>query len=211
MKKLWLGGLLLGASLALVLAGGVALAEDVTSSWDDATMPAIPAGTYYTDTDNEDNALSGNPDDDMGVALPPPQDFCPEDPEMPIEFRISSPGGEATLIIAAWDIDEDTIAPGVPEEDAVYFNGVYVGDLEAGPDESWTVSTFSVTATGDDLVEADAEGPEEGGCFGIAWGALDLVEAEEEEFVPEPGTIMLLGSGLAGLAGYAGLRWRSRK
>jgi hypothetical protein len=33
----------------------------------------------------------------------------------------------------------------------------------------------------------------------------------EEEFVPEPGTILLLGSGLMGLAGYAGLRWRSRE
>jgi len=30
------------------------------------------------------------------------------------------------------------------------------------------------------------------------------------EFVPEPGTIALLGSGLAGLAGYAALRWRAR-
>jgi hypothetical protein len=38
---------------------------------------------------------------------------------------------------------------------------------------------------------------------------LDPCE-EEEEFVPEPGTIMLMGAGLIGLAGYGALRWRDR-
>jgi len=33
----------------------------------------------------------------------------------------------------------------------------------------------------------------------------------EEEFVPEMGSLLLLGSGLAGLAGYAGMKWRVRK
>ncbi|HUW96893.1 MAG TPA: PEP-CTERM sorting domain-containing protein [Anaerolineae bacterium] len=38
--------------------------------------------------------------------------------------------------------------------------------------------------------------------------ALDwcFVEVEEPEFVPEPGTALLVASGLMGLAGYAGLR-----
>jgi hypothetical protein len=35
--------------------------------------------------------------------------------------------------------------------------------------------------------------------------------APEEEFVPEPGSMLLLGTGLAGLGGYATLRWRSRR
>jgi hypothetical protein len=57
---------------------------------------------------------------------------------------------------------------------------------------------------------------------GGAWpGGWDLPEPAtygtlclnpcEVEFVPEPGSILLLGSGLAGLAGYATLRWRARE
>jgi len=51
----------------------------------------------------------------------------------------------------------------------------------------------------------------------IATGGEDYSEASltvvaaEEEFVPEAGSLLLLSGGLAGLAGYATLRWPQRK
>ena len=49
---------------------------------------------------------------------------------------------------------------------------------------------------GEILVIADTEGE---------------AEALAADAVPEPGTLLLLGSGLAGLAGYGKLRFRRRK
>jgi uncharacterized repeat protein (TIGR01451 family) len=81
---------------------------------------------------------------------------------------------------------------------------VELGTLDPG--DSYTITI---------QVRADAPGPFENVAYLTsifpmleAWAAVVIVGVE---FVPEVGTLALLGTGLAGLAGYAGLRWRTRR
>jgi hypothetical protein len=87
------------------------------------------------------------------------------------------------------------VAPG-----QCFYAGVEVDDLELHWKE---FSGGGAAYWPDDLTMEGAEVPD----------ALVRVclAAPEEEFVPEPGTIALLATGLAGLGGYAALRWRSRR
>ena len=187
-------------SLALI---GPVLAKPFGPPPDPPEPPAAVEGVYVTSEDNQNNSGTDSPDNDMGYA--PPFWVCTGGETEPVEFNIEvdadiCSGGE--LGLAVFDLEA-----GVHQ---VYLNGDLLGTL---PDAAglWAKVLFQVPQSslveqGTNLVKIDLGGED---CGKVAWGAI-AVEPCEEEFVPEPGSILLLGSGLAGLAGYATLRWRAR-
>jgi hypothetical protein len=77
---------------------------------------------------------------------------------------------------------------------------------ETIPSQTFTINTTNGAATVVATI-TDAGGGALYGFESLAIWPLEEIP-EEEPFVPEAGSLLLLGSGLMGLAGYAGLRWR---
>jgi hypothetical protein len=198
MKRHSLRGLLLGVSLALLLVGGSALAQGLSVTVDQDCFECWARADGWP------------PDDEHTVVLT----FDGFDPNERLWGRMTMAG-------VIWDEGywyPPLVGPPCTAAVAVLCETqevLFGSECELNPEASasavfgngplaqygeWVWRTWQTDTSDPNDVIA-----------GPVYAYFEYAEVCEEEFVPEAGTVLLLGSGLAGLAGYAALRWMTRE
>jgi hypothetical protein len=199
MRRHWLRGVLLGVSVALLFAGGVAVAA-VSISMD----PWCGVCCDYP-------IVSG--EEEIGQLTPLCDDFWTftasgwGDSEL-LYFTLNSPAPRLPITFGTTADENGHRVIGLylfcarGDQDVQTFGDGF--DIAFGFSSDWTEDDYGEWNV---VVEGNSRTVETDFYF-----AEDASDCElEEEFVAEPGSILLLGSGLAGLAGYATLRLGGRK